>query len=247
MTSAATSGHRAKGNSNIVLLLSLNLILLAFFILLNSLAEVQSGKARAVIASVNQAFNGRIEVASQMPAHSSSLGALPAVEAKMREIGSLFEAIVPSSEATEIRRAKAVRVDLPASALFKPASLQLRPGREALIQRLAESLRKTPPGPSTGTLPGAPNYELAVLFGVGDVPGVAAGAAGAAPEGATTGDFRTLAQRRAAILAERLVAAGVFQGALSIGLRPGPADSLRFIVRLRQEPAAGTRSQGREG
>lgn len=243
MTSAATSGHRAKGNSNIVLLLSLNLILLAFFILLNSLAEVQSGKARAVIASVNQAFNGRIEVASQLPAHSSSLGALPAVEAKMREIGSLFEAIVPSSEAKEIRRAKAVRVDLPASALFKPASLQLRPGREALIQRLAKALRKTPPGPSSGTTPGAPNYELSVLFGAGDVPA----AAGAAPGGATTGDFRTLAQRRAAILAERLVAAGVFQGALSIGLRPGQADSLRFIVRLRQEPADGTRSQGREG
>ncbi len=240
MTSAATSGHRAKGNSNIVLLLSLNLILLAFFILLNSLAEVQSGKARAVIASVNQAFNGRIEMASQLPVHSSSLGALPAVEAKMREIGSLFEAIVPSSEAKEIRRAKAVRIDLPASALFKPASLQLRPGREVLIQRLAKALRKTPPGPSSGTTPGAPNYELAVLFGAGDVPG-------AAPGGATTGDFRTLAQRRAAILAERLVAAGLFQGALSIGLRPGQADSLRFIVRLRQEPAAGTRSQGREG
>ena len=231
MTSAATSGHNDRSNSNVVLLLSLKLILLAFFILLNSLADVETDKARAVIASVNQAFNGRIEAAGQLPGHSSSLGALPEVEAKIREIGSLFEAIVPTAEAKEIRRAKAVRVDLPASALFRPASLQLRPGREALIERLAESLRKAPPE--------APNYELEVLFGAGGVP--------EAEGGAGTGDSQSLARRRAAILAERLVAAGVLQGALSIGLRPGQADSLRFVVRLRQEPAAGTRSQGREG
>ena len=231
MTSAATSGHNNRSNSNVVPLLSLKLILLAFFILLNSLADVEADKARAVIASVNQAFNGRIEAAGQLPVHNSSLGALPEIEAKMREIGSLFEAIVPSAEAKEIRRAKAVRVDLPASALFRPASLHLRPGREALIERLAESLRKAPPG--------APNYELAVLFGAGGVPEAA--------DGARAGDSQSLARRRAAILAERLVAAGVLQGALSIGLRPGQPDSLRFVVRLRQEPAAGTRSQGPEG
>ena len=44
-----------------MLLLSLKLILLAFFILLNSLADFEAGRARAVLASVNQAFNGKIE------------------------------------------------------------------------------------------------------------------------------------------------------------------------------------------
>ncbi len=221
MTSAATAGRNVRSNSNVMLLLSLKLILLAFFILLNSIANVEADKASAVIASVNQAFNGRLEAAGQLPSHSTSLGALPEVEAKLREFGSLFEAIVPSAKAREIRRAKVVRVDLPASALFETASPRLRPGRAALIQRLAESLR--------GGRPGAPQYRLDVLFGAG------------------AGDSPSLARRRAAILAERLVAAGVPQGALSIGLRPGQADSLRFVVRVHQAPAAGTLAQGREG
>lgn len=211
-----------------VLLLSLKLILLAFFILLNSLADVEVDRARAVIASVNQAFNGRIEMAGQLPVHNSPLGSLPEVEAKLRELGSLFEAIVPTAKVKEIRRAKAVRVDLPASALFRPASSLLRAGREDLILRLGESLRAAPPG--------APNYELEVLFGVDARPD---GTAGAGPAGS-----RSLELRRAAALAARLAAAGVPTAALSIGLRPAPADSLRLIVRLRREPGVENQPSG---
>ena len=140
-----------------VLLLSLNLILLAFFILLNSLADFETGRARAVLDGVKQAFNGQIETASQMPAFTGSLGALPEVEAKMRKVGSLFEALAPSAGAKSIRRANAVRVEFPVSALFRPGSPRLRQGREALLERLAQSLRKSPEG--------APRYLFEILVG----------------------------------------------------------------------------------
>ncbi len=81
MTAAVPTGRNREGSSNIVLLLSLMLILLAFFILLNSLSEFEAGKARAVIESVNRAFNGKIESGDRTPAHSASLGALPEAEA----------------------------------------------------------------------------------------------------------------------------------------------------------------------
>ena len=73
MMGAASTGHDTRSNSNTTLLLSLNLILLAFFILLNSLADFETDRARAVLASVKQAFNGKSEAPGQLPAFSGSL------------------------------------------------------------------------------------------------------------------------------------------------------------------------------
>ena len=217
------------------LLLSLNLILLAFFILLNSLADFEADRARAVLASVKQAFNGKVGAAGQLPAFSSSLGALPEVAAKLREVGSLFEAMAPSARAKSIRRASLVRVDFPASALFRPGSLRLRQGREALLERLAQSLRKGPEG--------APRYLLEVLVGTGSQAAVDAGA----PTGSASPGSASLELRRAAVLAARLSAGGAPLDGLSTGLRPGAAGSLRFVVRLRPDSGAGAGPGGKEG
>ena len=230
MKRAASSGHVTRNNSNMMLLLSLNLILLAFFILLNSLADFEADRARAVLASIKQAFNGNVETAGQQPAFSSSLGALPEVEAKMREVGSLFEAIAPSERAKSIRRASLVQVDLPASALFKPASLRLLPGREALLTRLAQSLRKGSEG--------APRYLVEILVGTGSQAAVDSDATAGSP---------SLELRRAAVLAARLSAEGAPLDGLSTGLRPGAVGSLRFVVRLRPDTGAAAGSEGGEG
>ncbi len=230
MRSAAATGHDTRSNSNIMLLLSLNLILLAFFILLNSLADFEADRARAVLASVKQAFSGKIEAAGQLAPFSSSLGALPEVEAKMREVGSLFEAIAPAARTKSIRRANLVRVDLPVSALFRPASPRLRHDREALLARLAQSLRKGSEG--------APRYLLEILVGIGSQ---------AAVDGGAPAGFPSLEVRRAAVLAAHLSAEGAPLDGLSTGLRPGAPDSLRLVVRLRPESGAAAGSKGEEG
>ncbi len=226
MTGAASTGHSTQNSSNMMMLLSLKLILLVFFILLNSLADFEVDRARAVIASVNQAFSGKTDAAGRSPAFRSSIGALPEVEAKMREVGSLFEAIAPSARAKSIRRANSARVDFPAVALFKPGSQRLRQGREALFERLAESLRKGPEGAS--------RYLLEILVGTGSQAVV--------DGGATTG-FASLELRRAAVLAARLSAEGAPLDGLSTGLRPGAAGSLRFVVRLRPDSGAAAGSE----
>ncbi len=228
MKRAASSGHDTRNNSN-MLLLSLNLIMLAFFILLNSLADFETDRARAVLASIKEAFNGKVEVAGQQPAFSSSLGALPEVEAKMREVGSLFEAIAPAAQSKSIRRASMVRVDLPASTLFRPASLRLRQGREALLARLAQSLRKGSEG--------APRYLVEILVGTGSQ---------AAVDGGGTAGPPSLELRRAAVLAARLSAEGAPLDGLSTGLWSGAAHSLRFVVRLRPDIGAAAGSVGGE-
>jgi hypothetical protein len=222
MATAASPGHDTRSNSNMMLLLSLNLILLAFFILLNSLSEFETDRARAVLDSVKQAFHGKVEVAGQLPAISNALGELPEVAAKMREVGSLFEAIAPLGEAKSLRRANSVQIDLPASALFSPGSSRIRQAREALLERLAHLLRKTHEG--------APRYLFEILVGIGPRKAV---------EDTATSKPATLELRRAAVLAARLNAEGAPLDGLSTGLQPGAADSLRFVVRLRPNPGAG--------
>ena len=228
MATAASPGHDTRSNSNMMLLLSLNLILLAFFILLNSLAEFETDRARAVLESVKQAFHGKVEVAGQLPAISNALGELPEVAAKMREVGSLFEAIAPLAQAKSLRRANSVQIDLPASALFKPGIPRIRQAREALLARLAHSLRKTHEG--------APRYLFEILVGIGPRKAV---------EDTATSNSATLELRRAAVLAVRLNAEGAPLDGLSTGLQPGAANSLRFVVRLR--PNAGAGAGGGEG
>jgi len=63
-----------QGNGNIIALLSLNILLLAFFILLNSLSSFEEERRDAVMDSVRQAFQGLVRVernalASPAPAH----------------------------------------------------------------------------------------------------------------------------------------------------------------------------------
>ncbi len=221
MMSAAPSGRKFRGSSNIVLLLSLNLILLAFFIMLNSLAEFEAGRARAVIDSVNRAFNGKLASAERAPAHSPTLGALPEVEAKLNELGSLFEAIIPSANAKRMRRARAVRIDLPVRAMFGPAGVTLRPGRDDLIQRLGRTLARDSHG--------GPSFSLEVLLGLSTL--------GGAPAAMAIRNPRSIEVRRAAVLAQRLIEAGVAPGALSIGLLPQHPGTLRFVVRVQPDPA----------
>ncbi len=228
MATAASPGHDTRSDSNMMLLLSLNLILLAFFILLNSLADFETDRARAVLDSVKKAFHGKVEVAGQLPAISNALGELPEVAAKMREVGSLFEAIAPMAQAKSLRRANSVQIDLPADALFRPGSPHIRQGREALLQRLAQSLRKSPEG--------TPRYLFEILVGIGSRKAV---------EDTAISIFATLELRRAVALAARLNAAGAPLDGLSTGLQPGAANSLRFVVRL--SPNAGAGSGGGEG
>ena len=60
MASPSDPGIRRDDNKYIVLLLSLKLILLAFFILMNALSEFETRRTETVLDSVSRAFRGSI-------------------------------------------------------------------------------------------------------------------------------------------------------------------------------------------
>jgi len=215
MTTPAQAGREGSGDSSIVLLLSLNLILLAFFILLNALSRFDESRSRAVIDSVNQAFQGQLGPLDVPGLLSGSPGLLPESKALTNEVGSLFESLVPVVRSKHIDRARVVLIELPADALFKAGAGTLRPERRQLIRRLAKALLKRSARDLT--------YELAFMQGV---PGPATGVAAEYP----------LQVSRAAGMAEFLTQEGLSPALLSVGLQPGRPAKVEFVLTVR-DPA----------
>ncbi len=224
MNRAVRRDRAQLGGSNIVLLLSLNLILLAFFILLNALSEYEVNRTQAVLESVNRAFSGELKPSESTEAADASQGILPNAEDMMREVGSMFEAIIPSSRNTQTRRARSVRIELAATSLFKPGKVRLRRDRKVLIRRLVKILTRKHAGDLS--------YRLEVLHGIRQQ-------AGALPS-------RSLEVRRASELAYRLEDADLPPDVLSIGVIPGRPGTVHFVLRTGEgDPAAaaGSRTQ----
>jgi len=216
MADSAQPPDKKGGDNYIVLLLSLNLILLAFFILLNALSNFESQKTHAALNSVNRAFRGPIETPRDANSVSASLGVLALPQDLTNEIGSLFESFVPSARVKKTARASVMTIELPASELFRPGEQVFRPERRILIRRLARALMRD----SDGVM----KYELAFEHGT----------AGATSGGGTDGDTEN-PSRRGDSIARYLIRQSIPQTALSIGLRPGAPDTVWFILRVRTD------------
>ncbi|MFQ5774581.1 MAG: hypothetical protein ACE5GS_08700 [Kiloniellaceae bacterium] len=221
MAEAAPSSREQHGNKHVVLLLSLKLILLAFFILLNALSEFEKDRMRVVLDSINRTFSGNIQTLKDPAPYSASLGSLLSAEDLVSEVGSLFESIIPAARSEKIARANMVRVVFPATALFRPGERRIRPDRELLIRRLAKALMRNPAGRLA--------YELEFLHGV-SAPGSGTADGAGAP---------LVEVGRAGLLAQRLIKQGLPPEVLAVGLLPGRPDTVQFILHVR-DPAGPT-------
>ncbi len=199
------------GDANIVSLLSLNLLLLGFFIVLTSLTSYEDDRKRLVLESVNEAFNGRVHAVRSYNDSSSGLDNLDQIEFLLGRVGEIFGSALPAVRAERAADAPIVSFAVPAETLFAPDSTVLRPGRWLLLRRLVEAL--------TDERRAALSYDLTVFHGM--------------PDG---GDADSLEMRRLGALARTLVGRGLPAERLSVGLDPGAARKVRFVLRV--EPSA---------
>jgi hypothetical protein len=225
MAHVGPAGRVELGDGNIVLLLSLKLILLAFFILLNALSDFEEARSKQVINSVNEAFSGQHNPINAPALLDGSPGLLPEAETLINDVGSLFESIVPVIESTRTDRARVVEIDLPSSALFKIGSDTLRPDRTGLIRRLAQSLLQRNANEIV--------YNLEFVHGV--------------PEGGATGALRQQEVRRASGVVTLLAGAGLPLDRLSIGVLPGRAGRVAFVLSIRDDSMPSEGSAASEG
>lgn len=132
-----------KGQS-LTLFLSLFLLLLAFFILLNSLSKPNEGKSDQVLESVKQAFPADI----QARISEGLLGedGPPGLGSESRaELGELFKKVIPGSDPKADPNGNPVRVTILSKTVVNPETGALTVAGRQLTDGLADIFRKYAP------------------------------------------------------------------------------------------------------
>lgn len=208
------------GDANVVALLSLKLLLLAFFIMLTAIARFEQEKVDLVVTSVNDAFDGRIRSDVPNVRLHSGLGSIPASTQLTERIRNLFSSTLPAARVERDDLFGELRIKIPTEALFFAEEARLRAGPTVLLSRLARLL-----GPER---PAATDYDLEMLVGVDR---------DALSRLSSTPD--ALASRRAGTLARDFARRGMPADKLSVGLVPGAQGKVRLVLRVRDLPSAG--------
>ncbi len=208
------------GASTTALFLSLYLIILAFFILLNAYSHRQETRTAAVLGSLGTTFSEAF-VSATGPLEAArgpdAFGALGELEDEVRE---LFESVIPLVKVTPYLRYSQLLVEVPVDGMYAPGEASVRAEAAGLLDRLAEILRREMPGQ---------RFELEAVV---SLPGSGARKAGPG---------RDLAARRAAVLARELGARGVQPDAVAAGVADGEVAALRLSLFIREadEPRIG--------
>ncbi len=202
---------------NLVAMLSLYLLLLAFFILLNALSRLESDRTRTVIESINEAFDGQVRAPSSAKPYSAALGPLEDAAALIEELRQLFDSMLPAIASETAADGPVLRLELSAEVLFMPRSSALRGGRAPLIERIARALRKAE---NAGLF-----VELELFHGLAAAPSAAQAAAG-------------LEVQRMGVLVRAFAERGVPAERLSVGVLADKAGIVQLIFRVYREPPA---------
>jgi hypothetical protein len=208
--------RRVRGSPAIVLYLSLFLLLLTFFILLNSISQAERERTVAAIGSVNVAFRGTAP-APDLDEHRQTVTRLH------RELKGVFAREWPRTRFKTIGDGSVLQVTLPLDRVFTPGMAQLRRERVTLMNGIAGSLIALPPNVEN-------QVEIVVPEDI----------APAAP----TVTARQLAVLRAGALARELVARGVEEKVLAVGVQPGGGNDLVLTFLTRRSTDGATANDG---
>lgn len=146
-----------KGSSQ-PLFLSLFLLLLAFFIMLNAISTVEEGRSDQVMESVKRAFPSAVrkEIAEDI------LDAEPGRvigQSVRAALGTVFREVLPAVVVEVEANGNPIFVSIPARQVYAPAAGGITPVMEQLAGRLAPILNNPPAGSV---------LDLQILYGAAD-------------------------------------------------------------------------------
>ena len=148
-------GQRYFSDPTLIQVLSLYLLLLAFFVILFNISKAEQFKTTVVTDSLNSTFASRGQATQTPERLTSALGSIVSDPAFQRRMGDLITAEMPISEVREIKPGIILEARVPVDALFKGDDVA--PDRWQFTESLAAVL--------AGALPGM-HYDVNVLVGV---------------------------------------------------------------------------------
>lgn len=200
-----------KPDPGLVALLSLKLLLLAFFILLTALSRYEQDRVHKVVESVTDAFGARFVSEIAQPRSAAGLGFHEAMKPVAEELRRTAAATLPVELEIEVRRDGELRIEIPYDLLFDPTDAAPRATVRPLFVAVARAL--------TG-----PRFEDHpwTMEASARLPGLGSRGVGLESD---------LAVRRAAGVVRSLRALGLPEDRLAAGLLDGDARRLRIAVR----------------
>lgn len=205
------SGEK-QSNSHIVALLSLKILLLAFFILLNALSSFEEERRDAVVESVREAFQGLVPAEYSASSTPAGAGVFEGADNAYAALKQLFSTNLELVEDRNASGALTLQVDLAIADVFAEQGVALRPEGDEIVRVVAGVLSEYN---RAGT-----QYQIDVLYGLDS------GDAGSGE-----------AVMRAGALVRQLERRGLAPEHLSAGLMPGLPDRVRLHFTLETEAA----------
>lgn len=132
------------GATGVTALLSIFLLLLAFFLMLNSLAHFESTKTRAVLGSLNATFNIANPIGKEHE-FGSFVGKVGASDRLHAQAGDLLRTLFGVDQYKLIRFGNVIVVDLDTRGLFVDGATP-KPKLLVFTARLADAVLPPPPG-----------------------------------------------------------------------------------------------------
>ncbi|MDF1749207.1 MAG: hypothetical protein P1V34_10080 [Alphaproteobacteria bacterium] len=226
-----------------ILFLSLFLMLLAFFILLNSISTLRETKSRDVLSSVSATFQSSADPDTSAEILVSTLGGILEPQKVLDEVERLWLSDVPFVKFETVTQGRQIMVELPVIQLFVGARSELRGDRRDLLAATANVLSARIPGQvvimqailfvdnlaKVPTVPDAPSSPPSVPQGTIDLANPDAMIATVDDEK----DGTELAFDRAGALARALVEGGSPPDNFEIGIRTGNSSRIRFRFFIR--------------
>jgi hypothetical protein len=202
----AAETHKGFGFGSVPILMGLvglQLMLLAFFIVLVGMSSFDSTRVDSVLGSIQQQF-AALPGAGQGENATSSADAL-SLEAVRDEVAGVLATRL-QLDRIERNGTGAVEIEFAADKLFAEGTAQLLPGIDHMLQRTVAAIDRRPAGF---------RYELDVLVG--------------RPQG---GPADALAVDRAGALVRAFIDFGASPSSMSAGLQPASPGRVRLALRL---------------
>jgi hypothetical protein len=191
------------------LFLSLYLLLLAFFILLNTISTYEEVKAQKVQQSLSSAFASILPPTTSLDTVTSVDGPLLAAQETQQKLGDLFQSPLKVARVEVLQPGKLMEVMMHTDQLFDPDKITIRDRQKGFVANLARALADTT---------GGAQYEMEMMLGSN------LGKYGTVPvEG-------SLEIARAGAFARQVIAQGAPARSVDVGIDPS-ADP--FIVTFR--------------
>ena len=236
-----------------VLFLSLFLLLLAFFILLNAISTFEETKSRMVITSLAATFRSEEIPDTSNEILVSKLEGEPTPELVVSELQRLWRTAVPVARVEILTPGNDILIELPVTQIFKSSEARIREVRRDLIEATAFALAARLEGRvvhmqatiRTEAMRGLEAVRAIDVEASRIEPGTNAGSGNGQLVDTDDPGAQFLPERvlegfdlafvRSTVFAERLVEGGTPPDNLEIGLSTGNPDrmALRFLVRDR--------------